>query len=164
MKRVLIFCLAAVMAVSFTGCKLEHMDSDNIYDFMLGLAEKAGCSQITGDEALIGIRKISDDAYTGTYWADCDGSTGRDVIFGGGSIESRSLCISGFIQTRSGKATVRIRLNAQVSELTPDKNGFFETKLSLKSGGNYIMLQYKDFEGTVELESKYTGNITKPII
>ena len=38
-----------------------------------------------------------------------------------------------------------------------DENGYFETNLSLESGGNYIMVNYEDFTGIIELYSEYEG-------
>ena len=116
-----------------------------------------GRSQITDDDELIGTRKLSDDAYTGTYTSDCVGNTGRDVIFGGGSILNKTLSIKGQISTESGSAIVRIRMNDEVVELESDSDGRFDTELSIHSGGNYIMIDYSDFAGSVELHSKYVN-------
>lgn len=63
--------------------------------------------------------------------------------------------IYGTITTESGKATVRIRQNWDVTELETDEEGNFETNLSLDNGGNYIMINYEDFTGTIELYSEY---------
>ena len=81
--------------------------------------------------------------------------TGRDVVFGGASIHNRDLFLSGHIETESGNATVRIRMNSEVVELEPDADGYFETTLKLDNGGNYIMVVYEDFSGTVEMNSEY---------
>lgn len=154
MKKIFVCSLVIMMIFSLTACRLNYMDSDEIQAFFSNLAEDLGSSQITDDDKLIGQR-VTDDAYTGTYQSDCSGNTGRDVIFGGGSIEERTLYISGAVKAESGSAIVRTRLNDEVIELTPDENGIFETELSLASGGNYIMVQYEDFKGTVELSSEY---------
>lgn len=154
MKRIVVCFLVVMLLISLTACRLNYMDSDDIHAFFSNLAENLGSSQITDDDKLIG-KRVADDAYTGTYYSDCGGSTGRDVIFGGGSIEERTLYISGVVKTESGSATVRIRLNEEVTVLMPDENGYFKTELSLTSGGNYIMLLYEDFQGTVELTSEY---------
>lgn len=108
--------------------------------YLDGVAGKIGDSQITEDDDLIGQRDLSDDAYCGSYFSDCNNQTGRDVIFGGASTKERTLYVSGTVQTDSGSAMIRIRLNDEVIELKPDKNGDFETELSLESGGNYIMV------------------------
>lgn len=157
MKKIFVCCLILMMLFSLTACRSNYMDSDEIRAFFSNLAEYLGSSQITDDDKLIGQR-VTDDAYTGTYQSNCSSSTGRDVIFGGGSVEERTLYISGVVKAESGSAIVRIRLNDEVIELTPDEAGYFETKLSLVSGGNYIMVQYEDFTGTMELRSSYDAS------
>ena len=81
--------------------------------------------------------------------------TGRDVIFGGASIHNRDLFLSGHIETESGKATVRIRMNSEVVELEPDADGYFETTLKLDNGGNYILVIYEDFSGMLKMTCEY---------
>ncbi len=154
MRKNLVCLLVLTILFSLTACRINYMDSDEIHAFFFDLADDLRRSQISEDDKLIGTRE-TDDAYTGAYQAECNGNTGRDVIFGGGAVKERSLYISGDVKTESGSATVRIRLNDEVIELTPDENGYFETKLSLEYGGNYIMVQYEDFTGTVELRSAY---------
>lgn len=156
MKKSFVCCLILMMLFSLTACRSNYMDSDEIQAFFSNFAEDFGSSQIT-DDKLIGQR-VTDDAYTGTYQSNCSGNTGRDVIFGGSSVEERTQYISGVVKAEYGSATVRIRLNDEVIELTPDEAGYFETKLSLVSGGNYIMVQYEDFTGTVELRSTYDAS------
>lgn len=152
MKKVLLVLLIFCMLFSVSSCKI---DSDRLYNFLDNMAEDLGNHQITESKDLIGSRILNEDAYTGNYQAHCDGNTGRDVIFGGGSIESKKLHVYGTIHTYAGKATVRIRLNEDIKELSVKEDGSFETKLSLDSGGNYIMLDYEDFSGEIELRSEY---------
>ena len=45
-------------------------------------------------------------------------------------------------------------MNGDVTELEPDEDGYFSTELKLDSGGNYIMVRYENYIGTVELTSK----------
>ena len=78
------------------------------------------------------------------------------MVFGGGSVESRKLYLCGYMVTYSGKAVVRIRMNEDVVELEPDEEGYFETSLNLEGGGNYIMVKYENFCGTVEVTSGYS--------
>ena len=125
-------------------------------EFLDGVVENIGDNQITDDDDLIGARLlVDDDSYVGEYTAECSHMTGRDVVFGGASIHNRDLFLSGHIETESGKATVRIRMNDEVVELEPEADGHFETTLNLDNGGNYIMMIYEDFSGVVEMNSEY---------
>ena len=151
MKHLITYLLLAGMLLCLTGCKL------NDAEYLEGIVSEIGDSQITDDKELTGTRVLKDDAdhYAGAYTAECDSMTGRDVVFGGASIRNRDLFLSGHIETESGKATVRIRMNDEVVELEPDADGYFETTLKLDNGGNYIMVIYEDFSGVVEMNSEY---------
>ena len=161
MKHLFLFFLMAGLLLGMTGCDLKDMEPEEMQDFLDGVVEDIGNSQITGDADLIGIRMLNEnsDAYTGEYTTECEAVTGRDVVFGGASIHNRDLFLSGSIDAESGKATVRIRLNEEVIELEPDADGHFETTLKLDNGGNYIMVVYEDFSGTVEMNSEYLNEI-----
>ena len=159
MKHTIIFLLLAALVLSLTGCRLNYMEPEEMQDFLDGIVENIGDSQITDDADLIGTRILTDsaDAYTGEYTSQCESATGRDVIFGGASIQNRELFLSGTVQAETGKATVRILLNEEVYELEPDDDGYFETTLKLDNGGNYIMVVYDGFSGTVNLDSKHVA-------
>lgn len=152
-------CLAVVLLFTcilcLSGCRLNYMKPDEIDVYLDGVAEKIGDSQITEDVDLIGQRNLEDDAYCGSYASDCHNQTGRDVVFGGASIHERVLLCRGSVQAESGTAEIRIRLNDEVLILQTDEEGGFETNLHLKSGGNYIMIDYSDFSGSVEMFCEY---------
>ena len=156
MKRAIIFLFLTVLLLSLTGCRSDFMEPEAMKEFLDGVVENIGDSQITDDDDLIGARLlVDDDSYAGEYSAECNHMTGRDVVFGGASIHNRDLFLSGHIETESGNATVRIRMNSEVVELEPDADGHFETTLKLDNGGNYIMVIYEDFSGVVEMNSEY---------
>ena len=156
MNHTIIFLLLTVLLLSLTGCRSDFMEPETMQEFLDGVVENIGDSQITDDDDLIGARLLAgDDCYVGEYTAECNHMTGRDVVFGGASIHNRALFLSSHIDAESGKATVRIRLNSEVIELEPDDDGYFETTLKLDNGGNYIMMIYEDFSGVVEMNSEY---------
>ena len=156
MNHTIIFLLLTVLLLSLTGCRSDFMEPETMQEFLDGVVENIGDSQITDDDDLIGARLLAgDDCYVGEYTAECNHMTGRDVVFGGASIHNRALFLSSHIDAESGKATVRIRLNSEVIELEPDADGYFETTLKLDNGGNYIMMIYEDFSGVVEMNSEY---------
>ena len=156
MKHVIIFLLLTSLLLSLNGCKFNYMEPEEMKEFLDGVVEDIGDSQVTDDDDLIGARLlVDDDSYVGEYTAECSHMTGRDVVFGGASIHNRDLFLSGHIETESGNATVRIRMNSEVIELELDADGYFETTLKLDNGGNYIMMIYEDFSGVVEMNSEY---------
>ena len=156
MKHTTIFLLLTVLLLSLTGCRSNFMEPEAMQDFLDGVVEDIGDSQVTDDDDLIGARLlVDDDSYVGEYTAECSHMTGRDVVFGGASIHNRDLFLSGHIETESGNATVRIRMNSEVVELEPDADGYFETTLKLDNGGNYIMVIYEDFSGMLKMTCEY---------
>ena len=156
MKHTIIFLLLTVLLLSLTGCRSNFMEPEAMQEFLDGVVENIGDSQITDDDDLIGARLlVDDDSYVGEYTAECSHMTGRDVVFGGASIHNRALFLSGHIDAESGKATVRIRMNSEVIELEPDADGYFETTLKLDNGGNYIMVIYEDFSGMLKMTCEY---------
>ena len=156
MKHTIIFLLLTVLLLSLTGCRSDFMEPETMQEFLDGVVENIGDSQITDDDDLIGERLLIDnDSYAGEYSAECNHMTGRDVVFGGASIHNRDLFLSGHIETESGNATVRIRMNSEVIELEPDADGYFETTLKLDNGGNYIMVIYEDFSGMLKMTCEY---------
>ena len=156
MKHAIIFLFLTSLLLSLNGCKFNYMEPEEMKEFLDGVVENIGDSQVTDDDDLIGERlMVDDDSYVGEYTAESSHMTGRDVVFGGASIHNRALFLSGHIDAESGKATVRIRMNSEVIELEPDADGYFETTLKLDNGGNYIMVIYDDFSGVVEMNSEY---------
>ena len=156
MTHAIIFLLLTVLLLSLAGCRSDFVEPEAMKEFLDGVVENIGDSQITDDDDLIGARLlVDDDSYVGEYTAECSHMTGRDVVFGGASIHNRALFLSGHIDAESGKATVRIRMNSEVIELEPDADGYFETTLKLDNGGNYIMMIYEDFSGMLKMTCEY---------
>ena len=156
MKYTVILLLLTALLLGLTGCRFNFMEPEEMQEFLEGVVEDIGDSQITENGDLIGERLLADDdSYAGEYAAECSHMTGRDVVFGGAPIQNRDLFLSGHIETESGNATVRIRMNSEVVELEPDADGHFETTLKLDNGGNYIMVIYDVFSGVVEMNSEY---------
>ena len=154
MKRLIISILCIVMVLSFAGCSGNW--KDNAVAGWDNLANSLSKSQITKDDDLIGERTLSDDDhYTGSYTAECSNTSGRDVVFGGASVYEKKLKVTAKVETTSGKATFRIRLGSEVEEHTVDEEGNLELVLELESGNIYIMIDYSDFSGSVELFCKH---------
>lgn len=95
MKKLLAFFAVLILLGSLAACNLSGKEPEGVLNRLDGIVGQIGNSQITSDESLQGVRNNTEDSYTGEYSAKCDGQTGRDVIFGGGSIQKRSLHIHG---------------------------------------------------------------------
>lgn len=157
LKVIVLALLVAVTALTFSACGIHCSEQQKTLNRIDSIAGNIGRSQITKDDNLIGERHCKDD-YTGYYTARCDAESGRDVIFGGASIKERNLRVYGTVYTQSGTAKIRIRQTDEVKECEVDRELHFETELNLSSGGNYIMIDYDNFQGCVELHSDYIAN------
>lgn len=155
MKYLTTAILVVCVMLCLSGCRLNYMEPSEMDAYLDGVAGKIGASQITEDDDLIGQRDLSDDAYCGSYIANCNHQTGRDIFFGGASTHECVLFCHGSVQADAGTAEIRIRLNDEVIILQTDEAGNFETELHLKSGGNYIMVDYSNFTGSVEMFCEY---------
>lgn len=156
MKKVVLGILVVCMVGILHGCtewKNSHDPKAGITEQIREWTEKLGMTQITKDASLCGKRSLEQEAdyYTGNYTAEVEHVTGRDVVFGGAGIEERKISCSGSVDIKSGKAKIRVRMNEEVVYVEPDENGYFEKEFSFASGGNYIMLDYEDFTGSVNL-------------
>lgn len=106
MKKIITGALLLCMVLSFTGCQFHYGKPSEMLEKLEGWAENLGQSQITEEEDLIGERILSEDSYVGRYFADGEDETGKDVVFGGASIEKRQLRIYGTITTESDRKSV----------------------------------------------------------
>lgn len=149
----LAFIGAAVFALS--ACELDYMGAEDIYEKLDDIAGTLGRSQLTAEEDLAGMRNSGVDEFTGTYTAECTDTTGRDVIFGGASVKERSVRVHGWVQFSGGQLKVRVRENDEVLYIDLDDAGTFDQTLDFSGGGNYIMIDYDDFTGYIELVSEY---------
>lgn len=155
MKKIISLLLAVIMLFSFTSC--IHKDNAELIiggiDRMINIFS---LSQLTSDSSLIGKRYYRDrNRCTGSYSASCLSESGRDVIFGGRSVKEKTVTLKAKILTESGTALLRVRLGSEIKEYKVDGDGSFEKELDFQGGGNYIMIDYDNFTGTVELTSEY---------
>ena len=63
--------------------------------------------------------------------------------------------VKAYIKTESGSAVIRLRMDGKVLEYTPDADGRFEHEFNFENGGNYIMIDFDRFTGTVQMTAEY---------
>lgn len=155
MKKVIAGALLICVLTVLVGCTDWNDNSDGIkiIEQVKAWTETLGKKHITKDSDLCGERVLDQegDYYSGSYNAQAERMAVREVIFGGAGVENRTVICSGNIETKSGSVAIRVRMNEEVIYLSPDDNGYFEKELSFESGGNYIMVDYEDFTGSIEL-------------
>lgn len=146
--------VGAVMAALLfllSSCRWEPSDTQKALERMEGVVSAIGSSQITSDRDLIGQRIRGEDEYTGSYTAAGYIAGGRDVIFGGASLRPRNVHLTGWVKMERGEARLRVREGSEARYIEPDAYGGYDVLLTLDSGGLYIMMDYQEFGGCVEL-------------
>ena len=157
MKRAVSVLLMLALTVSLTACtsceNLRFKRVDRCFDDLRGAFKM---SDVTNSARLIGKRENNGkDWFTGSYTAQCENETGRDTVFGGASARDKLIKVKAYIKTESGSAVIRLRMNGKVLEYTPDADGRFEHEFNFKNGGNYIMIDFDRFTGTVQMTAEY---------
>lgn len=149
---ILAVCICVTLLVS-AGCRIRKEPEKGMIEHLENWVTKLGRSQLTEEKDLTGEKILQNDMddYTGSYNSKPVELDGREVLFGGSTLEKRTILCYGIIKTVSGEAKIRVRRNEDVSYITLDEDGAFTEELSFESGGNYIMIDYEDFTGEVEL-------------
>ena len=155
MKKMLAIFIAAVIILGAVEV-VRKPPAQQIVDDFDSIVHVISLTQITRGSKLIGKRDFIDkDTYIGSYSSSCISENGRDVVFGGASVKDRKIKLKVQILTESGAASLRVRTGSDVNEYSVDENGILEKTFDFDSGGNYAMIIYNNFTGTVEMTSEY---------
>lgn len=146
----ILVCFIAVMCT----ITFRFITTENIVSGYANAVEILGKTQLTSKWNLLGERFDKRDDFTGSYKCSADRITGRDVPYGGCRIHDTKLRVKGTIHSQSGAADVRIGLGSSVETIKPDKKGNFDRQFEF-SGSNYVMVQYKNFTGSVDIKTEY---------
>ncbi|HCK85788.1 MAG TPA: hypothetical protein DHW68_01905 [Ruminococcaceae bacterium] len=157
MKRAVSVLLMLALTVSLTACmsceNLRFKRVDRCFDDLRGAFKM---SDVTSSAELIGRRKNRNgNWFIGSYTAQCENETGRDTVFGGASARDRRIKVKAHIKTETGSAVIRLRMNGRATKFLPDSDGNFEREFDFESGGNYIMVDFNRFTGTVWMTAEY---------
>lgn len=109
----------------------------------------------TSEHKLIGTRTCGSDDYTGAYAATCRQARGKDVVFGGCSLQARRLQVTGSVACQSGFVQLIVKNGSDELWLTPDANGNISQEITGSGGDWYLSVEYTDFSGSVTLCSAY---------
>lgn len=147
----IILCIIAMLCAMF----FQVADIDDILSFYTSTVEYLGSRQLTSKLNLIGERYAEKDDYTGAYKCSADNVTGRDVIYGGCSVDKMKLNLTGKADTLSGELKIRIRYGYDAEYIKINEDGSFDELLEFDGGGNYIIIEYKNFTGEIDILTEY---------
>lgn len=141
----LLLCALCALA----GCSKEEVVTQ--FDQTL---QAAGDHVLTGDADLQGTRTFGEDRYVGTYTAQYDGFTGREVLFGGTALERAAgdqVTVSCHLAPGAGTVQVLFQTGDEPLEVLCDTAGSHTATLPLPSGGNYLLVEAEGFTGSLRV-------------
>lgn len=134
-----------------TGCAGKESILHS-YERVVSAMGKLTC---TPEYALIGTRMNRDDNYTGAYAAACEQARGTDIVFGGCSLQTRKIKVTGEVSCQSGLVQLLIKNGSDELRLIPDAAGKISQEITETGGDWYLAVKYADFSGNVTLCSTY---------
>ena len=145
--------LSACFVLGLSGCagqgSLKYRILRGYDHLLLYFSQQA----LTDDKDLQGTKTPGEDSYTGTYKASYDGFSGKEYLFGGTALHhgaDRHLDITYTLTVTSGEAQLSWNEKQEIHTIARDTHNGTYT-LSLSDGDNYIVLEGKDFTGTLEM-------------
>ena len=149
MKRILALLLALCCLASLQGCS-----KDEILGRYNSALRAAGEAVLTDSGALQGRRVMGEDSYVGSYEADYEGFSGRELLFGGTGLEregGNTLEITGSLEAEGGSLRLLFKSGADEPIFLCGASGAFSTSVELPSASNYILVEAENFTGSLSL-------------
>ena len=149
MKRILALLLALCCLASLQGCS-----KDEILGRYNSALRAAGEAVLTDSGALQGRRVMGEDSYVGSYEAEYEGFSGRELLFGGTGLEREGgnmIRVSGSLVVSGGTLRLLFKSGANEPAVLCDASGAFSTSVKLPSASNYILVEAEDFTGSLSL-------------
>lgn len=147
----IILCLVIMLGSAF----LFVADTEDIVNGYTQIVQMLGKSQLTSRLNMIGELYERKDDYVGGYMCNADSVTGRDVPYGGCSTKDKKLRLTGKVNRKRGDVNVRIRYGSETKNIKFDSRGYLEKELLFSAGGNYIIIEYDNFVGEIDLRTEY---------
>lgn len=141
--------IVGILCLICCFCSCTSADVQECVSLCNNVIENLGALVLTPDENLIGIREKR-DGYCGSYRVNCEEKSGKEIVFGGTSLEKRERILSGTVQSSKGEVRIILQKGPQTIQIFPDESGSIYREVTSFSSF-YIRLEYEDFSGTVEL-------------
>jgi len=160
-KTKVVLSLMLVLCLVFCVAGCSHGNSkgslkDNLVDGWNSRMQSFSKHALTKEKVLQGEKEKGDDAYTGTYTANYDAFSGKELIFGGTALErgnGNHLKVTYTLAIREG--TAKLYWIAGNDRYTVATGSSEDTKeYTISSGDNYIVLKGGDFSGSLKLTAE----------
>lgn len=149
MRKYMAICLVLCCLLSMSACSKDEMVEQ--YNEAL---QAVGDNNLTSDKKLQGDRNFGEDSYVGTYQAEYDDFTGKEIIFGGTSLERDSgneISISCDLNIEEGMIKLLLQTGDNDPQILCDTLGKYSETIKLPSASNYLIVQSENFTGSIKL-------------
>ncbi|HBY2902537.1 TPA: hypothetical protein MIW38_003761 [Clostridioides difficile] len=143
---ILIICCSFIC---LTACS-----KDEIVDQYNHVLQTVGDNGLTNDNDLQGKRNLGEDSYVGTYTANYDNFSGKEIVFGGTALERENgnkLTVSCNADTTSGTLKLILQTGTDEPKILSDMQSAYSDTIELPSASNYIILEMENFTGSIDL-------------
>lgn len=149
MKRLCALALVLLCALTLTGCSREAaVDAyEQVIQLLGGLA-------LTEDSRLQGARTPGEDGFAGSYQADYEDFSGKEVIFGGTTLGRRagqSIRIRCTLDIREGEARLMMRTGVDPAQPLLESSSTYEGTVELPLASSYLWVEGADWTGSILL-------------
>ena len=149
MKRIVPLFLIVCCLLSLTACS-----KDEIIGHYNQALQAIGDDALTGSGELQGRRRQGADSYVGTYEAEYEDFSGREILFGGTALEregGNEVSISCDIDGEDGELTLLLQTGAEEPVVLCGAGRSYSGTVELPPASNYIIVEAEGFTGSLNL-------------
>ena len=147
-----VVAIIVILGVSIFG--LTGFSKDSILNAYDKVIEFFGNGSLTSDKKLKGKREYGVDHYVGTYNADYDGYTGKEILFGGTSLkrkDSDHITIKIQLEKEDGNIKIINRLGEKDITVLEDTGEYNDT-IYIENMSYYLIVELDNFKGNLKVE------------
>ena len=147
-----VVAIIVILGVSIFG--LTGFSKDSILNAYDKVIEFFGNDSLTSDKELKGKREYGVDHYVGTYNADYDGYTGKEILFGGTSLKRKNsdhITIKIQLEKEDGNIKVINRLGEKDVTILED-SGEYDNAVYIEGMSYYLIVELDNFKGNLQVE------------
>ena len=149
MRKFLTLCLILCCLFSMFACS-----KDEVIEQYNDALQAVGDNNLTSDRKLQGDREFGVDSYVGTYQAEYDDFTGKEIVFGGTAIERESgnqVNISCDLNIENGTVRLLFQSGDNTPQILCETSDPYSETIELSPASNYIIVQAEKFIGSIKL-------------
>ncbi len=123
------------------------------YDSVIQMFSEKGISK---DKELTGKREYGIDSYVGTYKAEYNKETKKEVIFGGTALHRQNgehIGLNIKLEKTNGNIEVKVKLGEKEIALIED-TGEYSDNIYIDGQSYYLVIELENFVGNIEIEAK----------